>query len=213
MGCHTWTYKPVKVQPTEQDKIAYFQKDAQHMMSAISMVIDGTYWDTFGEMNKSLEQLKETQPFYPYNSIDDAEKAFHDWKWFYENSEKYKQYKHCVQDDINNKVPVFSRESELYQMVMNWKAPVDNDSKVDYSDSQVDELTIFDEQTGLYYTSVHRYNDMFRYYDYEQDNIHSLQETLELIKTNSTKAELYDDSMNKINEFWREYPDGLIQFG
>jgi hypothetical protein len=54
---------------------------------------------------------------------------------------------------------------------------------------------------------------MFRYYDYEQDNIHSLQETLELIKTNSTKAELYDDSMDKINEFWREYPDGLIQFG
>jgi hypothetical protein len=213
MGCHTWTYKPLKVQPTEQDKIACFQKDAQHMMSAISMVIDGTYWDTFGEMNKSLEQLKETQSFYPYNSIDDAEKAFHDWKWFYENSEKYKQYKHCVQDDINNKVPVFSRESELYQMVMNWKAPVDNDSKCDYSDSQVDELTIFDEQTGLYYTSVRRYNDMFRYYDYEQDNIHSLQETLELIKTNSTKAELYDDSMDKINEFWREYPDGLIQFG
>jgi hypothetical protein len=98
-------------------------------------------------------------------------------------------------------------------MVMNWKAPVDNDSKCDYSDSQVDELTIFDEQTGLYYTSVRRYNDMFRYYDYEQDNIHSLQETLELIKTNSTKAELYDDSMDKINEFWREYPDGLIQFG
>ena len=52
---------------------------------------------------------------------------------------------------------------------------------------------------------------MMRCYDYSQENLHSREETLALIKNNNNTVE--EVNIEKINEFWDKYPDGLIDFG
>jgi hypothetical protein len=51
---------------------------------------------------------------------------------------------------------------------------------------------------------------MFRCYDWSQENLHSREETLICIKENKN---VEDVNIDKINEFWDKYPDGLIDFG
>lgn len=62
--------------------------------------------------------------------------------------------------------------------------------------------------------------DIFRIGNYPPDTLFSLQETLDFIEKNKDKVYYYhfNDVQNKdwkqqLEEFWKKYPDGMIDFG
>lgn len=60
------------------------------------------------------------------------------------------------------------------------------------------------------------YHDTFRVYDYPDDNLFSLEETLKFIEKyqNSDKViTVQKDTIERLKQFWDEHPDGCINFG
>jgi len=55
------------------------------------------------------------------------------------------------------------------------------------------------------------YHDLFRYGDYEAENLKSSQETFDFIKS----KHIYIDAVNynKVLDFWNLFPNGIIEFG
>ena len=59
--------------------------------------------------------------------------------------------------------------------------------------------------------------DIFRIGNYPEDRLFSLEETLDFIKRNEDK--IYDYNNNKttwlfkLEQFWKDYPDGMVSFG
>ncbi len=60
-----------------------------------------------------------------------------------------------------------------------------------------------------YYQEVSEYYNTFRS-DYREENLFSLEETLDYIKKNN--CYITDIEIEQLKEFWNEYPDGLINF-
>jgi len=53
------------------------------------------------------------------------------------------------------------------------------------------------------------YHDLFRIHTYPADELYSLEATLEFIDRHGIDEVDWD----RLDEFWRKYPDGLIEFG
>lgn len=63
---------------------------------------------------------------------------------------------------------------------------------------------------GIYYSSVDRYGDIFRYRNYGA-YVLSENEMWKLIDDNNIIVN--DEDKEKLKEFWNLYPDGMISFG
>lgn len=57
------------------------------------------------------------------------------------------------------------------------------------------------------------YHDLFRKYKYPEDHLYSLQETLDYIQKYKDEITIYEWTFTKLEQFWNQHPDGLIQFG
>lgn len=57
------------------------------------------------------------------------------------------------------------------------------------------------------------YHDLFRKYKYPDDILFSLKETLEYIERYKEEITIYENTFKRLEQFWDEYPDGLICFG
>jgi hypothetical protein len=75
-----------------------------------------------------------------------------------------------------------------------------------------DDLTFYVDGKGLY-IGVDDYHDSFRVYTYPKDLLFSLQETLDYINNEKNKCEIRDYTFTQIEEFWSNYPNGMICFG
>lgn len=196
MGCHTWFYKKVKNQPTDEDKIRFFKERQTKWLNLLETAVkDGGFKYSY------TDELE----WYPYNNADEASKDIEKVKWMLENVDHFKDF------EENYKMDEFleTKESELYYTVVYvWKAPIDENSKPVFEDDDVDDLTVY--RNGIYYSSVHRYDDCFRYHKYDTE-VNSKETTFKLIEDNNIK--ITDDTRNKLEEFWTLYPDGLIMFG
>lgn len=73
-------------------------------------------------------------------------------------------------------------------------------------------LTKFIEGKGLYIEDT-GYHDIFRKYGYPEDRLFSLEETLEYINNPINECDLRDSSIDRLTQFWQEYPEGIICFG
>jgi len=56
-------------------------------------------------------------------------------------------------------------------------------------------------------------HDLFRKYDYPDDTLHSLDETLSYMFDPKNKCEIFNYYMKNLEDFWNQYPDGMIAFG
>ena len=65
---------------------------------------------------------------------------------------------------------------------------------------------------GKFYKEI-GFHDMFRKYGYPNDKLFSLQETLDYINNPENKCTVYENTIERLKEFWNKYPDGMIDFG
>ena len=75
----------------------------------------------------------------------------------------------------------------------------------------VDSKFEFIENKGWFYRDSDLPHDLFRNYNYLEIKLFSLKETLKFISENP--CEVYDDTNEKLEIFWKEHPDGMIDFG
>ena len=64
---------------------------------------------------------------------------------------------------------------------------------------------------GWYVSSDELPHDLFRKYDYPDDQLFSLSETLEYIEKH--KCTTYESTNEKLKQFWTNHPEGMINFG
>lgn len=72
-------------------------------------------------------------------------------------------------------------------------------------------LTEYIDGKGLYIETG--FHDTFRKYGYPEDRLFSLQETLDYINNPENDCTIYENTIERLKEFWNKYPDGMITFG
>lgn len=67
---------------------------------------------------------------------------------------------------------------------------------------------------GEFYVSTNNLpHDLFRRYDYPEDKLFSLKETMDFISIWKDKMTFFDGWEDRVRKFWIENPDGMIEFG
>lgn len=66
-----------------------------------------------------------------------------------------------------------------------------------------------------YFVEIDDFHDVFRIGNYPNDELFSMQKTLDFIEKNKDKVYFHDEEgwKNRLEEFWTKYPDGMIDFG
>jgi len=72
-------------------------------------------------------------------------------------------------------------------------------------------LTEYIDGKGFYMETG--FHDTFRKYGYPEDKLFSLQETLDYINNPKNDCTIYENTIERLKEFWDKYPDGMIEFG
>lgn len=57
------------------------------------------------------------------------------------------------------------------------------------------------------------FHDLFRIGGYPDDQIFSKNECLQFVEKNKDKIQFFDDTYERLNDFWNKYPDGYMHFG
>ena len=194
MGCHTWFYKKVNPQPTEEDKIQQFLETARNLRKHIA---DGLSKGGF-------EYHTREDNWYPFKTREEVEQRLVDIDWMMQHASEYKKFKPDIFSSIRNEVGV-----DLFESVNHWFAPIDVDSMDEFynKNEKYDYLTKC--VNGIYYSNVRRYDDLFRYGKYGEC-LFSEEQMWKLIEDN--KIEINDGVKDKLKEFWSLYPDGIIYF-
>ena len=75
-----------------------------------------------------------------------------------------------------------------------------------------EDLTEFVEDKGLYIEDT-GFHDVFRKYGYPDDKLFSLDETLEYLNNPKNECVFDENSIIRLKEFWKKFPNGMIEFG
>ena len=195
MGCHTWFYKKVNPQPTEEDKIQQFLAKTKSFRQKLVKATE----------NGGFEYDVNKKEWYPYNKREDVENAITDIDWMLQHVNEYKKFDPNIYSGIDYEIGV-----DLFESVNHWLATIDDDSRDDFWDknAKYDDLTMSID--GIYYSNVRRYDDIFRYHNYDS-YVMSEDEMWKLIEDNN--IEITEGVKDKLKEFWSLYPDGMIYFG
>jgi hypothetical protein len=73
-------------------------------------------------------------------------------------------------------------------------------------------LTEYIEGKGLYIEDT-GFHDVFRKYGYPENKLFSLEETLDYINNTENNCTIYENTIERLKDFWKNYPDGFIEFG
>ena len=182
MGCHSWFYKKVNPQPTREDKINQFIEQSTEWCKELenALVNNGFFHE-------------DEDKWYPFKSKDKVQENLEKYKWMIDNANHYEDYA-----DVEK---TLSKEARLYLDVEDWQAPSEDGNGFD---------TLTMHINGVYYTHVDKYNDIFRYNNYDT-YVLSEDEMWDLLTSNNIC--ISDDVKSKLKEFWTLYPDGAIYFG
>ena len=187
MGCHTWFYKKVNPQPTREDKIKQFIEQTTAWCKKIETAL----------ANNGFYPEEDGYVWFPFKSKDEVQENLEKYKWMIDNAHHYEDYADVESADDKT----LSKEEQLYLDIENWQAPSEDGKGYD-------SLTI--NINGIYYSNVSKYNDIFRYNNYDT-YISSEDEMWDLLTSNNIY--ISDDVKKKLKEFWLLYPEGLIYFG
>jgi hypothetical protein len=75
------------------------------------------------------------------------------------------------------------------------------------------EITDYIEDKGWFVSSDELPHDVFRKYGYPEDRLFSLEETLAYIRDPKNECVVYDHTEELLEKFWKEHPEGMINFG
>jgi len=64
-----------------------------------------------------------------------------------------------------------------------------------------------------FFKDCDEFHDVFRKWGYPDDKLFSLEETLEYINNPENECKVYEHTEERLKEFWKKYPDGMITFG
>lgn len=136
--------------------------------------------------------------------IDAQKKSIERWEEIVNNSEnKYREIYFWTQQDCAFQLAVLKRQLRMVQ----------NDfcKKAIWNNQPDKELSVFVDGKGLYIND-RSFNNCFRKYTYSDVQLFSLQETLDYIHNPENDCLVFEDTIQKITEFWNKYPDGFIEF-
>lgn len=185
MGCHTWFYK--KIQEPSAKEVRNTVKDrCEKELSFLDRLINDR------------------------SSIDaDLLEAYPEWttEWTLIMKDAWQRiYTFANGGDLNiNELPeVFhrffdnnlDRDSILEHLYVMW----------------TNELTEYVKGKG-WYVDTDEFHDIFRRGGYPDDRLFSLEETLAYIQNPENGCTTYDWTEQRLEEFWKKYPDGMIDFG
>ena len=74
------------------------------------------------------------------------------------------------------------------------------------------ELTVYVEGKGLFIEDT-GFHDVFRKYGYPDDKLFSLKESLDYINNTNNDCVIYEDTVQRLTEFWNKFKNGMIEFG
>lgn len=115
------------------------------------------------------------------------------------------------EDELTNDVDEFCREQILD---LNRRSNPEDVEKLKLEYIGVVNLIngkILFEFDGVWYETIDEFFDVFRSSKWETI-LKSREETLEFVGVDGN-ARLAEDSLQKLEEFWKKYPDGLIELG
>ena len=186
MSCHTWFYRKINPQPTREEKINQFIKQATEWCKKLEKALANNGFDP-----------EDEDTWYPFDSKCAAQENLEKYRWMINNAYHYEDYANIKSDDDDK---TLSKEEQLYIDIENWQAPSEDGKGYD-------SLTI--QINGIYYSNVSKYNDLFRYNNYNT-YISSEDEMWDLLTSNNIC--INDNTKKKLKEFWLLYPEGLIYF-
>lgn len=66
-----------------------------------------------------------------------------------------------------------------------------------------------------FFIGINEFHNCFRLHGYPEDSLFSKEETYKFLEDNKDNPLLviYDNTYEKLEEFWNKYPDGFIHFG
>lgn len=189
MGCHSWFYKKINPQPTKEDKINQFIEQSTEWCKKLEKALanNGFDWGDGDDVDK----------WFPFESKDATQENLEKYKWMISNVHHYENYANFESADDK----ILSKEEQLYLDVEDWQAPSEDGNGFDTLTMHID---------GVYYTHVGKYDDVFRYNNYDT-YVLSEDEMWNLITSNNII--ISDNAKSKLKEFWSLYPDGVIYFG
>lgn len=82
-----------------------------------------------------------------------------------------------------------------------------------YSEMSFDEITEYVEGRGWFVSSRELPHDVFRKHGYPEDRLFSLEESLAYINNPENKCVVYEETVEDLEKFWKEHPEGMINFG
>jgi len=84
--------------------------------------------------------------------------------------------------------------------------------KAVWNNQNDEDLVKYFEDKGLYIEDT-GFHDVFRKYGYPDDVLFSIKETLDYIQNKENDCTVYENTIERLNEFWSKYPNGAISFG
>ncbi len=75
-----------------------------------------------------------------------------------------------------------------------------------------EDLTVYIQGKGLFIEDT-GFHDEFRKYGYPENKLFSYKETIDYIETPDNECSVYENTLERLKEFWDLYPDGMIEFG
>lgn len=186
MSCHTYFYKKINPQPTREEKINQFKEQATEWCKKLEKALANNGFDP-----------EDEDTWYPFDSKCTTQENLEKYRWMISNAYHYEDYANFESADDKT----LSKEEQLYLDIENWQASSEDGKGYN-------SLTI--QINGIYYSNVSKYNDIFRYNNYDT-YISSENEMWKLIISNNIC--ISDDVKEKLKEFWLLYPEGLIYFG
>jgi hypothetical protein len=183
MGCHTWFYK--KIETPSEDEIRSTVKDrCEREIQFLEKLIH--------RRSEIDEDLLEA---YPEWTPDYAKEIKPHW-------ERIIAFANGGSIDLSEFPEYFfeedyDKENLLSQFYAAWQP----------------KLTVYIPERGFY--EEVEFHDVFRKYGYPEDLLFSLEETLTYINNPKNKCSIHDKewTLKTLYEFWKKYPDGMIQFG
>ena len=189
MGCHTWFYKKLEQQPTKEEKINCFIEREKRFRAKVMDALE----------NGGFSYGGDERDWYPFEDAEEAREYIELVDWKIENAPRYEDFREDYESidwyraACSNSC--LSREQELYSGVEDYR----------YNDD-----VIMTKHNGEYYVEVEGYGDVFRYHEYGRV-ITSKEETYALLEEDNCVK--YDNTYERVDDFWEKYPDGIIELG
>jgi len=202
MGCHTWFYKPTKLNIEDARKEVI--RDLYKMVKLNENIIK-----FFNDAK--IENIQEIINDDGDPDFDFTTKEFYDLATKIFGSVDYisllDTYPEWDKENAIKSIEVHIRQKRMIEKGL-CNCAVYNK----YSNSTLG-IGFYSKENSSYYDDVDEFHDVFRKYGYPSTNLYSYEETIKYIEDPKNECKIYEYTYKRLKEFWDKYPKGIINFG